>query len=655
MNLPTIIIALLALLLSPMPSRSQSGDTGELRFSVRHRVNAHGDEFNSLAKSSNGQRLFIGTEKGEIIIWDIARKQAERKLRQPSPVHLVATLSDPHYIIASGSEHHEPLRPLVRKWNVETGAFVDLQGLAQTSFPTALATDAMLIAVGSDDGTVIVWDATSEKVLATWKLKEVPISLALIKRTLYIVSINRAAIASDDASENAISILSIDDPNKEPTEFLKAPPRQWTTLGASPDGRLLSATYKSPGQGERTVVIEPDSKSELGSFSGATSVWTNPTNLLLFDWLDPTELVRIGKNGKARSVKKFERFKSDTRGRAFDLTGQVTSADGARVWAIYRKGPGLLEFPLASGKIKTLIGGPSGAYALSVATQDGLLLTGGSDRYVRLWKLADFSLIKEYSVAPPEHFVTVVHLVPGGRQAIVGVMGIRKEQGMVFPAAPIEVLLLDLETGERRKVLDVNAWRANIDLIGNQLIYPDVDRVKLATIESGQTIREFTAKAAILGTAVSDNGQWLAIFDSSQTLTIFDIQTGKQIVAQPTKTDDAGPVVITNDGRYVYKVAHGGKLIRWDMQTGEISESVLGRIREMSTSVDFITLANDDKWIITAGNHGDVGIFDRATGSLVSYTQTSASAFYVEKVWVSGDRMIFTTDTGVMFDGRLIK
>ena len=81
----------------------------------------------------------------------------------------------------------------------------------------------------------------------------------------------------------------------------------------------------------------------------------------------------------------------------------------------------------------------------------------------------------------------------------------------------------------------------------------------------------------------------------------------------------------------------------------------MARVREMSSNVDFITLANNDEWLITAGNHGDVGIFDRETGSLVSYTRTSASAFYVEKVWVGGDRMIFTTDTGVMFDGRIIK
>lgn len=654
-----IILITLFALLPAVPDRAQTGSIGQLKFEVRHRVNAHGDEFNSLAKSSDGQRLFVGTEKGDIIIWNIGLQRVERKLRQPSPVHLVTTLSDPHYIIASGSNHHEPLRPLVRKWNVETGTFVDLQGLDQASFPTALAAEAELITLGSADGTVVVWDWASEKIVATWKLKEVPVSLALIKQTLYVVSINRASIMSDDATnENAISKLSIDDPKKEPTVFLKAPQRAWTALTASPDGHLLSATYRSPSQGERTIVVEPDSKSQLGSFSASASVWVNSTNLLLFNWLDPSELVQITRNGKAVSVKKFERMEADTPGRSFDLTGQVSSANASKVWATYRKGPGLLEFDSASRKIKTLIGGPSGAYALSVNTQDskdGRLLTGGADGYVRLWNLSDFSLSREYHVAPPEHFVTTVHLAPGGQQAVVGVMRIRKEPGPPSANEITEVSLLNLETGERRKLLDVRWWRANIALIGTQLMYPDVDRIRLATLESARTIREFTAKAPILRSAVSANGQWLAILDSSQTLSVFEIPTGKQTTAMATKADDWGPIVVTNDGRYVYQVASEGQLTRWDPQTGEVRESVLAKIREMHTRADFMTLANDDKWLITAGNHGDVGIFDRATGNLVCYTQTSAAGFYVEKVWVGGDRMIVTTDTGVMFEGRLIK
>ena len=112
-------------------------------------------------------------------------------------------------------------------------------------------------------------------------------------------------------------------------------------------------------------------------------------------------------------------------------------------------------------------------------------------------------------------------------------------------------------------------------------------------------------------------------------------------------------MTITNDGRYVSMVANGGRLLTHDMKTGKLKESVLKEIRDVHSNVDFMRLANDDKWVVVAGNHRDVGIFDRVTGRSVSYTRTSAGAFYVETVWIRGDRIIFTTDIGVLFDGRL--
>ncbi len=170
--------------------------------------------------------------------------------------------------------------------------------------------------------------------------------------------------------------------------------------------------------------------------------------------------------------------------------------DGSRVWASYRKGPGLLEFNLATKKIKTLIGGPSGAYALSV---------------------------------------------------------------------------FDLTTDQKRTM--------------------------------------------------------------------------------PIKEEYGGPAVITNDGRYVSLIGREGSLTTWDISTAKTTTSILTRIREMHTRVDFMTLANDDRWLVTAGNHRDIAIFDRTTLRLRLFTQNSSGAFYVEEVWIKGNRMISTNDTGVMYSG----
>jgi hypothetical protein len=192
---------------------------------------------------------------------------------------------------------------------------------------------------------------------------------------------------------------------------------------------------------------------------------------MLFNWLDPSQIVQIPRRGRAKIVRQLGRMHADTDGRAFDLSGQVSNVVGSRVWASYRKGPGLLEFDLASNRIKTLIEGPSGAYAISVLDQNqsGRLLTGGADGYVRLWKLDDFSLIKEFRIAPAGYFVTDVHLIADGRKAIVSVMRMRKR---TEPRSdPVEVLMLDLENGQQTKMLDVKWWRAKISVIGNHMIF----------------------------------------------------------------------------------------------------------------------------------------------------------------------------------------
>jgi WD40 repeat protein len=562
-------------------------------------------------------------------------------------------LSDPREFIAAGSEHHAPLNPLVRKWNVETEEFVDLTGVDSNSYLTALAVSTQngVIGLATHDGTVLAWGGPTYAPVATWKLDAAPVALAILGRNVYVATLDRKAIASEEGiGESTINKLNLADPKQGPTRIARNTDRSWVALNASPDNRLLTATSHAAGQ-VRTVLIDPASKAEIGSFDGSASAWIDASTLMLFSWLDPTEIVRIPRNGRATSIRKLKRPEADTRGRAFDLTGQVTTPDGSKAWSTYRKGPGLLEFDLVSNKIRTLIEGPSGAYAISALKQNndtGQLLTGGADGYVRLWNLADMSLVKEFHVAAPRFFVTDVHLLADGRRAVVGVKAIPNEREQ--RADPIEVLLLDLESGQQKKMFEVN-WRARIAVVDNQIIYPAADRIKLTALDEPQNTRELKVAGAILSSAVSANSRWLAVMEE-KTLSVFDLTTlqKKTISIDP---DDWGPYVVTNDGRYVYQMAREGQLTKWDVHTGEVTQSVLSRIREMHSTVDFITLANDDQWLVTAGNHGDVGFFDRLTGRLVFYTQTSAAASYVEKVWISGNRMIFTTDTGVMFDGVL--
>ena len=446
-----VAIASVVFLTSKNHVLSQGGDDSEFVFQLKHRVNAHGDEFNALAKSSDGKRLFIGTEKGELIVWNILANRLERTLHQPTPIHFLASLSHPSEVVISGSKHVEPHNALVRQWNVDTGVFVDLKGVDTNSFPTALATEVStgLIGVATRDGTVRVWDLNSPSHVAEWKLDGLPMDLALLHRAAYVPVVDREAFLSDEPRDSVIQKLSVDNPKQPAEEFSRLSAKSWTNISVSPGGRFLTAAFSGPGQSQ-TVIIDPVSKKEVGSLEGSESTWISPFKLLMFEAFDPSTVGDVPVRGRKIRIRKLKRMKADTEGRAFDLSDQVASEDGSKAWATYRKGPGFLEFDLRTNKIKTLIRGQSGAYSISVSQHgrnEGRLLTSGADGFVRLWNLDNISLIREFRVAPTDHFVSAAHLLSDARKAVVEIMRVPKRMA---PPGMIEVILLDLQTGGER-------------------------------------------------------------------------------------------------------------------------------------------------------------------------------------------------------------
>ena len=88
-------------------------------FHLDRRVNVHGDEFMSLALTSDARRLVIGTEAGKLVVWGIPERRVLKELDQGSPVHCVTALNDPQTIVAAGGPHDKlAKRGVVRRWNV---------------------------------------------------------------------------------------------------------------------------------------------------------------------------------------------------------------------------------------------------------------------------------------------------------------------------------------------------------------------------------------------------------------------------------------------------------------------------------------------------------------------------------------------------------
>jgi hypothetical protein len=49
-----------------------------------------------------------------------------------------------------------------------------------------------------------------------------------------------------------------------------------------------------------------------------------------------------------------------------------------------------------------------------------------------------------------------------------------------------------------------------------------------------------------------------------------------------------------------------------------------------------------------------VSVYDARTGERVGYYLSEAADFYVTNVWLDADRLVYTADGGVLYDGQLI-
>lgn len=647
----TSIVALYLSTLTLLAKTSPSIATAieQLHLETAHRINAHGDEFNALAITSDQSRLIIGAERDGVLVWNITERRVERRLKQGKPVHELVALADSRFVVAAGGEHITKSAHIVRKWNIETGAFKDLQGLSGDAVSAlAYSKKSGLIAAGDSAGRVAVWEADTDKLIATWDLQQVPIGLAVVGRKVYVTSVESSYLRSDDPPpENFVVVLDVNDPRSPPRKVLSfGTGRLWANMVPSPDERIIAAGRYSKGDyySRQTALLDVSTGSLLGSIDVESLAWIGPDTLLAFKQWMPAELIHLDKNGKISVGRTYKPRRSYSDGEPFDLSGQVARSDSAVAWGVFRKGAALIEWDLKAQTAKPLIRDPVGVYAMEVlanGVSPGLLVTGGADGYARIWSLADLSLRREIKAATG---LPVSIAVLDDHRAVI-VYAKDKQNA--------EIVLTDIITGTQKKLLsDDYGHPPKVFPVGEQFLYTYGNHVVLAAFTSGATQREFIIDKPVREIAVSANRRWVTVSDSDDALFLFEINTGRQ-VRSSTKIIPWSPLAVTNDGRTVYAMGLEGTLQKWDTKSDKLEVTVLDKLREVHTRADAFRLSVDEGRLVIGGNHGDVGVFDAKNGQLVSYERLSSAAWYVTDVWLGGNRLIAATDTGVLLDAVL--
>jgi len=606
----------------------------DYRFEIERRLNAHGDEFMALAQTTDGRYLIVGAESGKLIIWSIGERRIVKHLDQGSAVHCVVALNDGDTFVAAGGPHDGPNnRTVIRKWHISTGEAEEWQGLTGGSV-LLLAYDrkSELIVADTFTGKLAVWNSTNGALVTKRNFDGPASGLAINGKDIYRTQMS---LEDDEVKPNSILRFRIDQANRQPTPITKEADAVWGTLNISPNRRFLAARlYKdSASVALRDLVTQ----KTIAIFPGQNSAWSADGLLVIFDHEVATTRVSIDARGQVTQTELLKAAQWHGSGSPAHMTGHIVSADGSMAWEVFQLGATLVELDLNEKTFDQLFSVRGYLHALDVSEPLNLLATGGDDGFVRVRKLSDFSLVKEFKVEPgvPQG----VTLMEDGRHVVFSASS---------QDSPTRISVGDLSSGESRMLCEIPEPFVGVHAAAGGFVYNRGNEMVLAKWTDGATVREFAIEGDLGGFAVSANGEWLVVANETGSLFRFDIKKGLRTPVTAETIDSLTSLTISNDGRYVYTTEFGATLRQWDTQTSVTREisSIRGQARNLR-------LSRDEKEIAIGGNHRDVAIYDIATGEQRLYFEIAAADFYVTNVWLGGDRLLFSTDAGVLFDGRV--
>ena len=628
-----IPVVLLVAVSTPSPAKTSLED--DYRFEIERRINAHGDEFMALAQTSDGRYLIIGTESGKLIVWGIAERRILRQLDQGSAVHCIVALSDPDSFVAAGGPHAgQDARPVIRKWSISTGESEEWKGLKDGSI-LSLAFDptSELVAAGTMTGQLTAWNSSSGKIVTERGFDSCITGLTVNKQEIYLTTIR--IDEEEDGAKNAILRLLVNDPKRSPTEFSKpSEDKLWADVKLSPDARYLAAQFAT-SSATGVALLDRATGREISTFKARSFAWSRNGELVLFDGDVATGRVSIDARGKVSRSELLKENQWHGEGSPANMTARVVSADGAMAWEVFQLGATLVELDLNKKTFDKVYSLRGYLYAIDVREPLNLIATGGDDEFVRVRKLSDLSFVKEFKAAPG---------VPQG-------VALRDDgRHLVFSASsdqsPTRISVGDLGSGQSRTLFEVPEPFVGVHATAGGFIYKRANSLVLAKWSDGATIREYVVEGDLAAYAVSANGEWIIASNNTGHLFRFQSGTGTRMNVGAEPISDLTKLTITNDGRYVYTTEFGAALKQWDTQTNTTKQlaSIRGQARTLR-------LSRDEKEISIGGNHRDVAVYETATGERRLYFEIAAADFYITNVWLGGDRLLFSTDAGMLFDG----
>jgi WD40 repeat protein len=412
--------------------------------------------------------------------------------------------------------------------------------------------DGKMLASGSADKTVKLWDTTTGKEIKT-----------LTGHTDWVNSVSFSSDGKMLASGSADKTVKLwDTSTGKEIKTLTGHTNEVRGISFSPDGKMLA----SASVDSRVKLWDTSTGKQIKTLTGHTN-WVygisfSPDGKMLAS-ASGDKTVKLWDTSTGKEIKTLTGHTNWVYGISFSPDGKMlASASNDRTVKLWDTSTGK--------QIRTLTGHKNAVWGISFSPDGKMLASASLDKTVKLWDTSTGKEIKTFTGHTNE--VYGISFSPDGKM-------------LASASHDSTVKLWDISTGKEIKTLTgyTNSFNCiSFSPDGKMLASASADKtVKLWNTSTGKEIKNLTGHTnEVWGISFSPDGKMLASASVDNTVKLWDTSTGKEIKTLTGHTNEVWGISFSPDGKMLASASKDNTVRLWRLDFNYLLQKGCNFMRE---------------------------------------------------------------------------